>query len=108
MTRRALRNGLATLAAALAITITAPAADDAANILAGQLRALLPAGASRALGQAGNAALEEMVANRFAASGFQTNALTFEAPAFIPGTASLRLANTAPVPLEFVLSLIHI
>ncbi|MDA0322869.1 MAG: FtsX-like permease family protein [Verrucomicrobia bacterium] len=63
------------------------------------LMQLVADGESRAPGQEGNRALETSLMARFAASGFPSGALTFEAPVFKPGKTRLTLATGDAIAL---------
>ena len=50
-------------------------------------------------GSAGNLAIEEKVARRFAATGFENGAIRFTAPSFLPGKTTLFMEGMEPANL---------
>lgn len=78
----------------------APWADEAAGDAARAVAESLFERGSRIPGSPANLALEARVAERFAQSGFAHGALSFAAPAFHPGEASLGLPGGRTVPLH--------
>ena len=67
-----------------------------------ELGALFAGVAARHPGSPGNLKLATEVAQRFAASGFPHGTIGFDAPVFLPGTASLALPDGSSVPLQYM------
>ncbi|MCF7854870.1 MAG: ABC transporter permease [Candidatus Pacebacteria bacterium] len=90
---------LVVLATIMLAGLSAPAQDDASK-LKSELAAFIAPLGSRAPGSAGNLALEDKVAKRFADSGFAHGAIRFTAPSFIPGETTIQLENGPTVRLR--------
>lgn len=67
--------------------------------LVAEIKTFFSGAETRLPGSPGNLAVEQRVAERFAASGFTNGAITFRAPAFVPGPTSLTVENQPPVRL---------
>ena len=65
------------------------------------IQSVLTEHGARYPGAPGSKALADYVAKRFAASGFKTGAISFSAPVFEPGPASMIVGDsTKPIPLQ--------
>ena len=88
---------------AFCLLVVAPGrlrAADAPGEVAASVRAFFAGAEQRLPGSAGNAALEEKIARRFAASGLDHGEMHFVCPVFRPGGGTLRLPSGVSLPLQ--------
>ncbi len=92
----AIIGGLASLPAAAA----AAAQDANGRRVIDEIKGFYAGIGNRLVGSPGNLAVEEKVAQRFAASGFASGAIRFTAPSFRPGETTLTLEGQQPIRLR--------
>ncbi len=86
-------------AAAAADTAARWASPEAEQRFRAELAGLLEGAEMRHPGAPGNLALEERVADKFAAAGLPHGEMRFAAPVFLPGATSLEVAGAGPQPV---------
>ncbi len=86
-------------AAAAAETEARWASPEAEQRLRAELAGLLSGAEMRHPGSPGNLALEERVAEKFAAAGLPHGEMRFAAPVFLPGATSVEVAGAGPLPV---------